>query len=128
VEGTAGPGGRRDEVGKAPDRKGPTPPRPRGEGPSPASGGGSRPGPEPRRKRGNEPRYVGFGDGVERAFCIRDEHFLPLTFPVESHAGAATIRATIVARRADALLLCNFSHGGEHIWPDGEVVPDPADD
>ena len=49
---------------------------------------------------------------------------LPETFPVESHAGAATIAATIVARRPGSLLLCTFSHHGPHAWPDGEVVDD----
>jgi hypothetical protein len=50
--------------------------------------------------------------------------FLPETFPVESHAGAATIAASIVARRPNGLLLCTFSHHGPHAWPDGEVVED----
>jgi hypothetical protein len=61
-------------------------------------------------------------------YCARAAHGLPATFPVASHAGAATIAATVVARRADALLLCTFSHCGSHAWPDGEIVfaePDP---
>jgi hypothetical protein len=59
---------------------------------------------------------------MERVFCIRAEQLLPETFPVASHAGAATIPATIVARRPHALLLCTFSHQGPHSWPDGELV------
>ena len=77
-----------------------------------------------RRKRTNEQRYAGWGDGIERVFCARAEQFLPETFPVASHAGAATIPATIVARRPDAFLLCTFSHHGPHSWPDGELVDD----
>ena len=88
--------------------------------------GGSprRPPQDNRRKRSNEQRYAGWGDGVERVFCARAEQFLPETFPVASHGGSATIPATVVARRPDALLLCTFSHHGPHSWPDGEFVDD----
>ena len=88
--------------------------------------GGSpgRPPQDTRRKRGNEQRYAGWGDGIERVYCARAEQFLPEVFPVASHAGAATIPATIVARRPDGLLLCTFSHHGPHVWPDGELVDD----
>jgi hypothetical protein len=80
-----------------------------------------------RRKRTNEERYAGWGDGIDRAYCARDQHSLPETFPVASHSGAATISATIVARRPDGFLLCTFSHHGPHFWPDGEVVDDEPD-
>src|SRR5918998_1294400 len=95
---------------------------------SPARGGrgGSPPPQDTRRKRGGEQRYAGWGDGIERMYCARAEQFLPETFPVASHAGAATIPATIVARRPDGLLLCTFSHHGPHLWPDGELVDDGA--
>jgi hypothetical protein len=88
--------------------------------------GGSprRPTQDNRRRRTNEQRFAGWGDGIERAFCARAEQFLPETFPVASHAGSATIPATVVARRPDALLLCTFSHHGPHSWPDGELVDD----
>jgi hypothetical protein len=71
---------------------------------------------EPRRKRG-EQRAVAWGDGIDRAWCTRALHLLPETFPAESHAGAATIPPTIVDRRDEMILLCNFSHSGEHRWP-----------
>jgi hypothetical protein len=61
---------------------------------------------------------------MERMYCARAEQFLPESFPVASHAGAATIPATIVARRPDRLLLCTFSHHGPHVWPDGELAGD----
>ena len=61
---------------------------------------------------------------MERVSCARAAQFLPETFPVTSHSGAATIAATIVARRPDGLLLCTFSHHGAHVWPDGELVAD----
>ena len=57
-------------------------------------------------------------------YCVHAAHALPQIFPVASHAGAATIAATIVARRPDALLLCTFSHFGPHVWPDDELVDD----
>ena len=45
-----------------------------------------------------------------------------MSFPVESHGGAATIAPAIVARRTDAVLLCTFTHHGPHEWPDGEAA------
>ena len=59
---------------------------------------------------------------MERVYCARAEQFLPQVFPVASHAGAATIPATIVARHPDGLLLCTFNHHGSHVWPDGELA------
>ena len=98
--------------------------RQRGEPSNVPSGLPGRSPQDTRRKRSNEQRYAGWGDGIERMYCARAEQFLPETFPVASHAGAATIPATIVARRPDALLLCTFSHHGPHSWPDGELVAD----
>jgi hypothetical protein len=49
---------------------------------------------------------------------------VPSTFPVAAHSGTATIRATVVARRPEALLLCTYDHCGPHVWPDGDVVGD----
>jgi hypothetical protein len=124
VDGSAERGRARDEGTSPPDRKGPT--RQRGEpGSTPGAGASTgRTPPDSRRRRGNDQRYAGWGDGLERAYCSRAAHFLPTTFPVESHAGAATIAAAIVARRPNILLLCPFSHRGPHAWPDGEVVED----
>lgn len=86
------------------------------------SPGGStaRPPDEARRKRPADRRYAGWGDGVERAYCVRDLRQVAPAFPVESHSGAATIPATVVARREGSLLLCTFTHAGPHEWPDGE--------
>lgn len=86
------------------------------------AGGSGRGGQEPRRKRGSEQRYAGFGDEIERAFCTQALHALPTAFPVASHSGAATIPRTVVARREHAILLCTYAHCGPHVWPDGEVV------
>jgi len=121
VDPSAGPIAAREE-GPASTDNGPA--RKRTE-PSSASGGAPRRPPQDnRRKRANEQRYAGWGDGIERVVCARAEQILPETFPVASHAGAATIPATIVARRPDALLLCTFSHHGPHSWPDGELYED----
>ena len=124
MDGSAERGRARDEGTKLSDRKGPT--RQRGEsGSTPGAGGPSGRSPQDsRRRRGNDQRYAGWGDGIERVYCNRAAHFLPETFPVASHAGAATIAATVVATRADSQLLCTFSHHGPHEWPDGEVVGD----
>ncbi len=122
MDSPAEPGQARNEEPRPPDHQGPS--HQRGE-PSKAPGGS--PGQLPqdtRRKRGNEQRYAGWGDGIERVYCARAAHFLPEGFPVASHAGAATIPAAIVARRANRVLICTFSHHGPHIWPDGELVDD----
>jgi hypothetical protein len=80
--------------------------------------------PDNRRRRTNEQRFAGWGDGVDRAYCARAAHLLPSTFPVASHSGAVTIPMTVVARRPDAILLCTYTHFGPHVWPDGETVDD----
>jgi hypothetical protein len=77
-------------------------------------------GEEGRRKRSSA-RYVGWGDGINREYCDRMSHRLPTTFPVAAHNGAATIRATVVAIRPDAYLLCTYDHSGVHVWPGGDV-------
>jgi hypothetical protein len=114
VEKTEGRGGKPDERGRQPERKGAQ--RPRGDS------GGSRPPQEQRRRRNTEQRYAGWGDEVERAYCTEAAHELPSAFPVAVHGGAATIPRTIVARREGAVLLCTYSHCGPHVWPDGEIV------
>jgi hypothetical protein len=110
---------------RTPDRSGN--PRSRAESSRTAGPGGGTPTPgeEGRRKR-NPPRYVGWGDGLTREFCDRMSHRIPPAFPVAAHGGAATIRAVVVARRPDALLLCTFDHCGPHVWPDGDVVDEDA--
>ena len=112
----------RTEEPRPPDR--PSPARQRGEPSNVPGGSPGRPPQDTRRKRGNEQRYAGWGDEIERANCARAAQSLPETFPVASHGGVATIAATNVARRPDALLLCTFSHHGPHAWPDGELVDD----
>ena len=122
MDSSAEPGQARNENPRPPDHLGP--PRQRGEPSRALSGSPGRSPQDTRRKRGNEQRYAGWGDGIERVYCACAEHFLPESFPVASHAGAATIPATIVAQRPDRILLCTFSHFGPHVWPDGELVSD----
>ena len=124
MDGSAERGRARDEGTRPPDRKGPA--RQRGEPGSPPGAGASsgRAAQDSRRRRGGDQRYAGWGDGIERAYCSRAVHFLPATFPVESHTGAATFARAIVARRPDMLLLCPFTHHGPHAWPNGEIVED----
>ena len=122
VDRSAEPGQARDEGPGPPNSQGPV--RQRGEPGNVPGGSPGRSSQDTRRKRGNEQRFAGWGDGIERMYCARAEHALPEIFPVASHAGAATIPATVVARRPDGLLLCTFSHHGSHLWPDGELVDD----
>ena len=112
------------EEGQGPAQTDNGPARHRAEPGNIPGGSPRRPPQDSRRKRANEQRYAGWGDGIERVVCARAEQFPPETFPVASHAGAATIPATVVARRPDALLLCTFSHHGPHSWPDGALVAD----
>ena len=122
MDSSAEPGQACNDQPKPPDRQGSS--HQRGEPSSVPGGSPGRPSPDTRRKRGNDQRYAGWGDGIERAYCARAEQFLPESFPVASHAGAATMPATIVARRSDGILLCTFSHDGPHVWPDGQLVGD----
>jgi hypothetical protein len=122
MDSSAEPGKARYEDPGPPNRASAS--RQRGEPSSVPGGSPGRPAQDTRRKRGNDQRYAGWGDGIERVYCARAAHFLPEGFPVASHAGAATIPVTIVARLADRLLLCTFSHPGRHVWPDGELVDD----
>ena len=122
MEPSAEPDLARDEGSRPTDPQGSS--RQRGDPSNVPGGSPGRPPQDTRRKRGSEQRYAGWGDGIERMYCARAEHSLPETFPVASHAGAATISPTIVARRPDGFLLCTFSHYGPHLWPDGELVDD----
>lgn len=98
----------------------------RARGGSATSGDSGRPPQDTRRRRSSEQRYVAWGDGIDRVYCARAGHGLPATFPVASHAGAATIAATVVARRPEALLICSYGHCGPHVWPDGEIVAEAS--
>jgi hypothetical protein len=122
VDPSTEPGRARNEGPRPTDRQGSS--RQRGEPGNPPSGSPGRPPQDTRRRRGTEQRYAGWGDEIERAYCSRAAQSLPETFPVASHGGVATIAATIVARRPNALLLCTFSHHGPHAWPNGELVDD----
>ena len=94
--------------------------------------GGGRPaeGGDDRRRRksqvGERRASSGFGDGVERAFCLALRHRPPPDFPVQHRTGIAALVPTVVARRSEAVLLCDCVHEGPHSWPDGEVTGDDA--
>ena len=94
---------------------------------SPAFGRGGAPRPQRRggpddgrRRRGGDRHSAGFGDEIERAFCLSFVHTPPPDFPVQHRTGIATLRPLVVGRRPGALLLCDSSHPGAHRWPDGE--------
>ena len=75
-----------------------------------------------RRRRGGDKRHIGFGDGVERAYCTALQYRPPDAFPVVHRNDAATLRIRLVDRRPGAILLCDGQHGGAHVWPGGETV------
>lgn len=104
------PSQQRQESSKSPDR------HPQAQGKPRAEHQHQRPPQESRRKRG-EQRASAWGDGIDRAWCTSALTLLPESFPVESVTGVATIAPTVVDRREQMILLCNFSHSGEHTWP-----------
>lgn len=79
---------------------------------------------DPRRRRGAA-RRSGFGDGIERAYCLGRGHVPPPEFPVQHRSHVAVRRTVVVSRREDAQLLCDGTHRGAHRWPDGAVVDAP---
>ena len=92
-----------------------------------AAGSGGR---QPRGatgRRGRERRPPGFNDGLDHAVCLARGHVPPPDFPVQHRTGVATLRRRVVARRPDALLLCDGEHQGPHRWPDGEIAPEEGD-
>lgn len=102
----------------------------RGPGPAPASvppepwAGPPRPD-EGRRKKGSPAaRYAGWGDGIERVACARLSHTPPPGFPVTPRPGVATLPLRHVAVRPDAVLLCDDSHTGPHLWADWDPATD----
>ncbi len=103
--------------------------------PRPKSGqnrrGGRPPeGSDDRRRRkpqsGDRRAMSGFGDGIERAFCLSLRHRPPPDFPVQHRTGVAALVPAVVARRPEAVLLCDCVHEGPHSWPDGDLVGDAA--
>jgi hypothetical protein len=77
---------------------------------------------ERRRKRSapsDRRTPAGFGDGIERAICANFIHLGPIAFPVQHRPGVAASRPIEVARRENAVLLCDRNHAGDCVWPDG---------
>ena len=73
---------------------------------------------------------TGFADGVERAICVGMPSMQPQSFPVQHRTGLAVRRLVSVDRTDSAVLLCDESHDGPHVWPNGDKVgetrfPDP---
>ncbi|CAA9531719.1 MAG: hypothetical protein AVDCRST_MAG73-1015 [uncultured Thermomicrobiales bacterium] len=76
---------------------------------------------EGRRRRDRRGAF-GFADGIERAFCSARQVAIAPAYPVQHRHGVATRKVDIAARREGALLLCDLSHEGPCVWPDGEAV------
>jgi hypothetical protein len=66
----------------------------------------------------------GFGDGVERAFCMGIISRPPRAYPAQHRTGIAVLSSVIVARGESSVLFCDCEHAGPHVWPNGEVVGD----
>ncbi len=80
---------------------------------------------EGRRKKGSPAaRYAGWGDGIERVACARLAHSPPPGFPVTPRVGVAILPLRQVATRPGAVLLCDDSHPGPHLWADWDPATD----
>lgn len=119
-------------------------------GPAVTGDSGASPATWPRRTEGTRPPDQGNGRGLsdsprnpnhygeipirpdnrtfdalhDRLVCIARSHVIPEDFPVHYRRATASSRLGVVARSESDLLLCDFSHGGPHIWPDQTVVND----
>ncbi len=113
-----------------PDAEAPKRPASRESPPAAARAKSAGPSPqrsdEPKRRRPTaaERRFAGFGDEIERAWCAARDHRLPPDFPVHRRQGIATLAMRPVARRPEAILLCDSAHAGPHRWPDGDEPTD----
>ncbi|MCC6791914.1 MAG: hypothetical protein IT336_09520 [Thermomicrobiales bacterium] len=70
---------------------------------------------------------AGFGDGIERAICMAVTARPPVASPVQHRTGVATSRFVEIARSGSTWLYCNGEHFGPCLWPNGDVVPVPAE-
>ena len=89
----------------------------RGGRPNSDGGDLQRPG-RPRLDRA----MVGYGDGIERAYCLGVQSHPPRSFPVQHRSGLAVLARVTVATTESAILLCDGQHDGPHIWPNGDVA------
>lgn len=80
----------------------------------------------PPKMRNDRFAMAGYGDGVERAMCCGMIPVPPKSYPVQARSGVAIKVPSVVGRRASMLLLCDSTHDGPHIWPDGEVEGEPG--
>lgn len=81
---------------------------------------------QPRRRRGADGRsQSGFGDPLDRYYCLRFATEIAPDFPIQHRSNTASLRVREVDRRSNALLLCDAAHHGEHQWPDG-IELDPV--
>lgn len=65
---------------------------------------------------------------VQRGYCRLHRVTLPSGYPVQPRPGMAFRRPAIVATRPGEELLCNGTHSGPHLWPDGDEAGDWPDD
>lgn len=81
---------------------------------------------DPNRQRSRNDRHSmsGFGDGIERAFCVGIVSSPPRSYPAQHRTGVAVMSRVVVARSGASILFCDCEHAGPHIWPNGDVVGD----
>ena len=104
----------------APGTPEPTKPKPkRGQSKRNARGDGEG---NRQRPRNDRNAMSGFGDGIERAFCIGIVASPPRSFPAQHRSGLAVLTPVVVAREESSMLYCDCEHDGPHIWPNGDIV------
>ena len=59
----------------------------------------------------------------ETMICAFRPWSVPRAFPVVHRPAPATRRLVQVASENGRVLLCDDAHGGDHMWPTGEMVP-----
>lgn len=98
--------------------------RQRGKRTQTRKGGRGGEGGDPFRQKPRAERnpMQGYGDGIERSFCLSMATSTPRRFPVQHRPGLAVIPPVSIARSNGRILLCDSQHDGPHIWPDGDLV------
>ena len=72
---------------------------------------------------GRETHRRGEVNARETMVCAFRPWSVPRAFPVVHRPAPATRRLVQVASENGRVLLCDDAHGGDHMWPTGEMVP-----
>jgi hypothetical protein len=69
----------------------------------------------------------GFGDGLDRYYCVAGLRLFPREWPVSNRKGLAVAIMLDVDRRGNDVLLCDRLHDGPCQWADGVPVDESGD-